>query len=248
MARTSLRPRVILQEALGLKKHSLVRRIAILVIVISSCLTLVATVVQLYFDFRWSISALDEQMGQIARSYVNSLSKSIWSFDEDQTDSLLQGITTLSDIKLAEVLTGDQQYFKQGQAPDPKYRMIREYQIIYRGTNIPSAANPRLGVLRLTANLQVVYLRLFDKILLILGTNAIKMLPFSALLFFIFRFLVTRHLDAISSYMLRLNMNHLTEELVLDRPLATKKSRHPDELEVLTRSILDPSMKCVFHS
>lgn len=220
---------------LSLRKNSLIRRIAIRIVLISSCLTLVATSVQLYIGLHWDIAAVDERLKQVAQSYLDSLANSLWTFDDDQTTSILIGIVTLPEIQRAEVLTSSQQTFEQGSAPPPNYSLVQEYPIVYRGTeDLPGLEHAKVGTLRLTANLKQVYLRLIDKFLVILGTNLAKVVPFSILIFLIFRTLVTRHLDTISSYMLRMNLNHLHEELALERAPSTKG---PDELDVLTQSI-----------
>ena len=71
-------------------QHPLGFRLLTAILLCSSLMTLLATGSQLYFDYRYELSAIDERIRDIEASSLDSLSTSLWAINPEQVQVQLE--------------------------------------------------------------------------------------------------------------------------------------------------------------
>src|SRR5215831_17699076 len=56
------------------------------VLLFSAAVTLILTLFQLYFDYRYDVRAIESRLSEIEGSYLQSLSEGLWSLDRRQIE------------------------------------------------------------------------------------------------------------------------------------------------------------------
>jgi diguanylate cyclase (GGDEF)-like protein len=212
--------RMVSRQGIGL-------RLLALIVMFSSLVTLVATLSQLYLDYRQQVGAIQSRMDEIERSYAPSLAAGLWNVDHDQIRLQLEGILRLPDIRavrIRELVQGGNIPLTMavGQA-NVHAPITREIPITH---TVRGVARP-VGVFTLEATLDDVYDRLINTTMVILISQGIKTFLVSMFILFIFYRLVTRHLIAIADYLGWHDPRSAPPRLVLDRGEAAS----PDELD-----------------
>ena len=67
-------------------------RLLVRVLLFSSAITLILTLFQLYFDYRYDVRAIESRLSEIEGSYVQSLGGSLWNLDRRQIELQIEGI------------------------------------------------------------------------------------------------------------------------------------------------------------
>src|SRR5262245_49411416 len=78
-------------------------RLLVRVVLFSSAITLILTLMQLYFDYRRDVGLIEDRLAQIEHAYLPSIGESLWELDERQIALQLEGILRLPDMRVAEV-------------------------------------------------------------------------------------------------------------------------------------------------
>ncbi len=192
------------------------------IVLFSTVLTLLITLVQLYRDYNNDIDRIEAQLQQVEDVHLQSLSALLWTSDTDELKTLADGIMRLRDMQYLEVRDEDKQWAVVGAMKEDDV-ILREYPITYpyKGKDIS------IGTLKLAASLDGVYERLYDKVITILVSNGIKTFLVAIFIFFIFHYLVTRHIVKIAAFTRAFDINN-RKKLVLDR-----KQHKADELDDL---------------
>lgn len=215
-----------LLQSLASARHSIGARLLAGVLLFSGSVTLVLTVMQLYLDYRRDVSALEMRLDQISGSYLASLEEGLWALDEKQLRLQLDGILRLPDIRAVEVResgnAANPLIVKLGENPEAS-SFAREYQLRH---NVQGEERV-LGTLRVEATLTNVYRRLMDAAVAILISQAVKTFLVSLFILYLFHYLVTRHLSAISRYL----SNYRILEAGFELRLRRHPPRHEDELQ-----------------
>jgi signal transduction histidine kinase len=213
------------------KRRRLGPRLLAAIVLASTCLALVATAVQLYLEYSRDLSEIDEQFRQIEASYLDSLSRSLWSFDRQQTQVQLEGLVKMRDVQHASVRDSAGETQSVGPA-DGKRRLQRSYVL-----RSPDAMRRPIGTLSVGVGLDGVYARLIDRLLVIAATQAVKTFFVALFILYIVSAWVTRPLDHLSSHARALTVDRLTQPLVLRRG----KRHRPDELDDVAAALNDTS-------
>ncbi|MGI9383994.1 MAG: ATP-binding protein [Methyloligellaceae bacterium] len=212
--------------------ESISGRLIVSILLFSSVITLMATSLQLYFDYARDVSSIHERMEQIRKSYLNSITGDLWAMDREQLKVHLVGIKSLPDMLFLQISMGGEPFMSVGE--DSQQRVISNtFPIDYKYNDRVI----KLGELRAVASLQNVHQRLIDKALVILGSQAIKTFLVSTFIFLLFHYLITRHLLKMSAYARGLNIDTLDRALELDRP--TNLDRGSDELDHVVHAFND---------
>ncbi|MBY4676401.1 sensor histidine kinase [Marinobacterium arenosum] len=198
-------------------------RLLAAILLCSSLITLIATGSQLYLDYRYELSSIDERLRQIEASSLDSLANSLWEISPEQVQIQLNGLHQLPDVRYLEISTQFGELFAAGNLPNTDATVSRSYPLEHRaedGRRFP------LGTLKLIISLDEIYQRLEDRVLVILLSQGIKTFLVSAFILTIFYRLVTQHLGTMASYARRLKLDRL------GTPLNLKRSAHhrDDEL------------------
>ena len=196
------------------------------VVLFSSLVTLIATTIQLYRDYKQDLRMIDSQMNQIEDVHMRSITNSLWLLDEIGMQTLVDGILQLPDLLYLEVSDGEK-IWAVGGVNQSENVIVRTYSL----THLHLGTEEKIGVMTAVATLERVYQRLIDKAVDILVSNAVKTFLVAGFILLLFHYLVTRHLIEIAGFVRDQDLNQPGLPLLLDR---TSKSRtKPDELDLV---------------
>jgi len=205
-------------------------RLLAAILLCSSLMTLIATGIQLYLDYQYERSAIDERINQIEASSLASLSNSLWEISPEQIQVQLNGLHQLPDLEYLEITTPFGELFAAGAPPELGKTLTRHYPLEHR---TPEGQLFSLGTLKLVISMEGIYQRLADKVLVILSTQGVKTFLVSIFILTIFHRLVTQHLGTMADYARNLTLERLDTPLTLAR----RKPQRQDELSQVVHSI-----------
>ncbi|GMR20621.1 MAG: hypothetical protein BMS9Abin36_1217 [Gammaproteobacteria bacterium] len=211
-------------------KSGIARRLIIYVVLFSSFITLLATAMQLYRDYDNDVNLIEDQLLQVQKVHLKTLTATLWASDTKELKTHLEGVSRIRDMQFLEVRDREKVWVSVG-TPQSENVMSRQYPMIYthRGRNI------EIGTLTIVASLTGVYQRLIDKVWVILISNSIKTFLVAGFILFIFHTLITRHLLRIADFARTLDINSLGRQLVLNRKGQRKQKM--DELDLVVNAI-----------
>ncbi|SLM29441.1 putative Histidine kinase [Desulfamplus magnetovallimortis] len=194
---------------------SLARQLLFYILLFSSFFTLLASVVQLWVEYRKDLKLIETRIIQVKESYISSLSLSIWNMNQDHVYAQLNGILQLPEIACLEAITIDKT-FMVGDKPPETMRISFDFPIVFKDP-LKQFDPKKLGILTIYGDLRYIHTRLNERIVLILVTQAFKTFSVSIFILFIVWQLITRHLHTMADYVRNLHVNNLDEPLVLNR-------------------------------
>lgn len=223
-----LRDRV--QQALP--RRRLAPQMVFYTLLFSSVVTFMATAFQLYMEFARDKHAIDARLEQIEHSHLHGIALSLWSMDHDQIRTQLEGVEALPDIEYLEIDANGMPIISVG-ADQGRDRISRVFPLTYhyRDQQID------LGTLRVVASLDNVYSRLYDRVLVIFGSQAVKTFLVATFMLLLFQWLVVRHLEHLSRFVRDKRLDDASGTLVLNRP--PPKDGKPDELDDVVSAFND---------
>lgn len=204
-------------------------RLLVLIVLFSSAVTLVSTLVQLYFDYRRDITAIESRLEEIERSYLGSLAASLWHVDVTQIRLQLEGLQRLPDMQALEVretAAVERPLLVAVGRPADRLVIDRAYPLIYNDRGVAR----EIGILKVEASLAEVYQRLTEKAVVILVTQGLKTFLVSLFILYVFYRLVTRHLTDIARTV-------GGDDLQRPAPALTLQRRPPPEPDELDRMV-----------
>ncbi len=203
--------------------NKLSRRVLIYIILCSSILSVASTAIQLYVAYQKDIARLNQRFDNIESSYIQSISTSLWDFNEPLVQQQIQGIVQLPDIRFVKITTGFGKVYQYGDA-DVVAKKVMEYPIFYGENDI--------GVIHIAADYQDIYQNLQQQAGFIVTSEFIKIFIVALFIIFIVHWLITRHIYYITSYSQNVRTENLNEPLVLNH-----RSKKKDELDELADAI-----------
>ncbi len=206
------------------------KRFAILIVLFSSCFTLLSTSLQLILDYRVDISRIEQQFTNIRTSYLQAITLSVWSLDDSQIETQLVGLSQLPDIEHVSIKVSGETNWQQGDDVSTNTRTM-EFPLSYRAQGI---SEQNIGTLVVTASIDNVYKRLINKAGVILVSNAVKTFLVSGFILLLIWVLITRHLHTISEYISTLDFDNLRTPLQLQKKENPNK---PDEIDSVAHTI-----------
>ena len=171
-------------------------RVVIGLTLFSSTVTLVLTALQLYAEFNRDVALLDRRLGDIEHGHASGLMTALWNDNTLLVHRRLKGILALPNIVHAEIRRPDGELISVGRPP--RERVVAHRISLIHGTESGAKS---VGTLTLSGSLDGVYGNLFERLWVILGSNALKTLAVCVFLFFLVHFMVARHLNRIARYM-----------------------------------------------
>lgn len=215
------------QARVALKNRGIGRRLLLAIILFSSLVTLIATAVQLYTDYRRDLNQIKSRLTDIENSYLASLGASLWNLDIDQLRLQLEGIRQLPDIQAVAVTETNQNvstplHIKLGDWRE-KQTISRTYPIEHQ----VGSESRTIGTLVVQASLTEVYNRLWEKAMVILFSQGVKTFLVSSFILYIFYHFVTTHLAKIAHHVSQYELTRPPPPLRLERDQPSK----PDELD-----------------
>lgn len=210
------------------RNNPLALKILAAIILCSSVITLLATLTQLYFDYQYERTAINQEILQIESSSLASIENSLWEINPEQIQLQLDGIQKLRDVEFVSLSTPFNERYASGSRLSTA---VLEKQ--YKLTHLSDDKEYFLGTLQIVVSLENLHLRLIDKALLILLSQSIKTFLVSLFILSIFHHLVTQHLARMASYARNIQLATPQPTLKLNRqPRAV-----PDELTIVIDSL-----------
>ena len=151
------------------KFGSVSKRLILYIVVSSSVITLILTFFQLNIEYQSDLSGIHNRFEQVQKIYLKSVSEVMWASDFDKLKIILEGLSNFADITYVEVREDGKVVVAIGEskALDTITQLI-PITHDYRGETI------QIGTLRVEADLGAAYKRILNKVIVILGSNAIK--------------------------------------------------------------------------
>lgn len=201
------------------------------ILICSTFFTFLGTAVQLYTDYRAGLTTLESTLDQIDRSYVHSISNSLWNLDDEQIKIQINGIIKLKDIdyiKISEKREGGFQVFSEHGVKNIKNVINKKYDLVYTSDN----KKVKIGVLHVQASLSGLYSRIFDRVLVILVTQTVKTFIVSFCILYIIHILVSKKIVALVEFAKQLRVKNLDSPILLKR-----EKKKIDEIDELAKSL-----------
>lgn len=187
----------------------LAKRLLIGILLFSSMVTLITTLVVLISDYREDISTTEKSLRQIEASNLNSLALSIWNYDDGQIYLQLDGILNFPAISYVALLSTHNVLYERGEKQGSGWLEVIELPVIYQEQEVAN--------LTMHIDFGALYQRLFNKALIIMGSQFIKTLFVSLFILALVQSIITKHLVKMSEYAQELNLDNLHKVLTLDR-------------------------------
>ena len=195
------------------------------ILALSAAITLTIFGVQLYLEYRRDISVLETEIEQVKRSFIPSLSESLWVVDLDQVETHLAGILRFPHIQYVEIDTESYGTRSVGEST-AKETILSETLLTYEVFGEMHS----LGVLRFELSKDAVYQNLWDRAAVILISQAFKTFLVSLFILYIVHRLFVRHLNALVDFIRAMNVLNLDEPFSLDRDSFPRRSNELDEV------------------
>lgn len=212
-------------------KSPIARRFILYIVLFSSLITVIITASQLYRDYNNDISLIEYELERIETVHKGSLSAALWASNPKLLQTTIDGILQNRDIQYIEVRDIQKVWAKAGEVKGITEENIeRNYVMTYRHRN----KDINIGTLAVNVSLNGVYQRLYDKVLLILVSNAIKTSLVALFISFLFYRFVAKHLSTIVKFLQEHKGLSNTELLQL-----TRSNKKKDEFDDVVDSIND---------
>lgn len=195
------------------EESKLGKKFAVSVLGVSLLISLVITATQSFIIYTQGVKEAKSLIDEIERSYVPSLSQSLWSIDETQIGLLLDGIIELNNV--GEVILMDEKGAKMTRTQSSPFSPIatKEFNLRYEiGQTVYD-----LGVLKIQLSPDYILSRLWDNVKFIALTTFFTLFIIAYYLVFLFRNRVSIHLQKMADFATNIDLNELDEQLVLDR-------------------------------
>ncbi|WP_206483695.1 ATP-binding protein [Thalassotalea sp. G2M2-11] len=203
--------------------NKLSRRVLIYILLCSSILSIASTVIQVYIAFEKDLTRLDQRFDNIESSYIQSISTSLWDFNEPLVQQQIQGIAKLPDIRFVKITTSFDKVYQHGDENVVATKVV-DYPIFYGDNDI--------GSIHIAADYSDIYQSLWEQTGYIITSEFIKTFIVALFIMFIVHWVITRHIYHITDYSQNVRTENLNEPLVL-----SERSKRKDELDDLADAI-----------
>ena len=216
-------------QRLNKKQNPLSYRLLIYVLICSSIFTFLATLFQLYFDYRKNITEMDKNFEFIEQTLLPAITSNVYLFDMEQLKLQIEGLLKLNNITYVEITDAQNKIFQAGDEFGA-WDIVKTYTLNY---NTRLEKNFHLGTMTIVASLEEIYIEIINKFFVILISNGIKMFLASFVILMIIQHMVTRHLKYMAAYTQKTDPIQKNDPLKLRRPSQKKI----DELDLLVNAI-----------
>ncbi len=213
------------------KPAGLLRRLLLFILLFSLCFTVLASSVQLYFEYRREMRDIDARMELIRAGYLASLERSLWDLNQEQLNVQLRGLVDFSDVARVRLSSPDFDLLQGNPTPAGPLR-IERFSLDYQP---PSGEKRHLGELEVSTDLGAVHQRLYATGLTSLLWMSVFLCGLAVALSGLFYRLVTRHLQVMAEFARRIAAGEWQEPLHLDK----SRSRVADEIDTVAHALDD---------
>ncbi|WP_323813935.1 response regulator [Cellvibrio sp. NN19] len=235
-----------------MRENPIAARLLGLIIISSSIVTLIAVLLQLHSNFNDDVAELEKRLDQVRISTLASITKSLWGFDQEQLSIQINSVLAVDDVVQVKVDWHDwnnteqtlsasvASYDPQDLVQNSSRFLVRSYSLVYED---PSTPEQQLGVLTVTASLNSIYDKLWERAFFIAAVQGTKTLIVALFIVWLVHTLLTRHMKTIANYARNLNLDTLTKPLKLKRyktnPALDELDNVVDAINHMRETLLD---------
>ncbi len=194
-----------------------------LILLMSSAITLIATILILLTDFYSESSAMDDSLNRAVSASLGGLGHSVWHYDDATTKIQLEGLLNVQGVNYAKITTNQGFSYEVGEPVTG--------QFVYRQNQPLTYKEQEIAQLELIVSKQFILNKVIAKAFNILLTQAGKTFVVSLAILWLVHKIITRHLIHISDYASTMTSKELDKELVLD------KKEDNDEIDRLASAL-----------
>ncbi|MGV8842661.1 MAG: ATP-binding protein [Pseudomonas sp.] len=205
------------------------RRLLRFILLFSLCFTLLASALQLYFEYRREMQGIASRLELIHSSSLASIERNLWDLNQAQLDVQLRGLVDFPDIAWVRLRSADFDLLQGHQLPAEAAR-IQRFDLAYQ---LADGERRALGSLEVGVDLAAVHRRLYASGLTNLLWMGLFICGLAITLSWLFHRLVTRHLLAMASFSQRLAGGEWTAPLRLDK----RPSAAADEIDAVAHAL-----------
>lgn len=209
-------------------KKKITLKLLFYIFVFSTFITLITTLIHLYVDYSIDMGRIEKRIQHIERSNLKSLSQSLWYMDTTYAQTQLNGLLQLPDIQYLEITSAIEQNNISAGISQSKNILSYTFPLIHSADE----KEYDMGSILVIVNLNNVYQRLLNRVVVILGTQAFKTFLVSGFIFIIVQWLITRHLVKISNFVKKLDFDNLEQLLALP-PYVEKENELSQVVEAI---------------
>ena len=214
-------------------KNRLAIKIIVALTLFSSVVTLGLTAIQLYREYRQDLADLDRHIVELKEGFGGGLTTSLWLKDELLMRRQMEGMYRLPDIVFVEIRTESGNVVAFGEQPSGQvlaHRTLLHY--VHQG------APKKVGILTIAASVDGPIDQLWNRVWIVLASNAAKTLAVSMFLFFVVHWLITRHLSRIAGHLGNFSADREPQDLAL-----AKRPGAEDELSTVVEAVNEMQAK-----
>jgi signal transduction histidine kinase len=205
---------------------SIGRRLMVSIVLFSSVITLLTTGYQLFNDYKDDIHRIDRTFSSVEKVNLDVLAASIWVIDERLINTQLDGLIQLPDIIYIDVKDDSGQAWSTGAFRGTGV-IEKQFQLTYHS----GTEDITVGTLKIQADLNAIYARLYDRAIVILLANGIKTFLVAGFILFLVWINVTRPLEKLSDYSQNIDLDGIYE------PLSFNNKGRQDEFDQVAIAI-----------
>ncbi|MEZ8824365.1 ATP-binding protein [Vibrio amylolyticus] len=187
------------------------RRIILIIIALSGAITLLTTLMQLYWDYNKEFNDVDQRHYEIQNIHAPLLASSLWSFDLIVLQERLDGLVNLSKIDYLKVVSGDNSFSAGEEVTGEAISGL--YPLEYSGREgVPPEV---IGQVYVESNTEDIYDSLIEQFFITLVINSIKTAFVCYVILMVFHESINRRVFAIAKYLRSYNPRHPSRPLKL---------------------------------
>jgi len=222
------------------KKHPLSYRTMVYITLCSLVFIALSTTLQISFDYAREMRNIEQRIQLIRTSYIASLARSIWDFDQAQIELQLKGIKALPDIAYLELNDHNANTLLHlpAQVTSIEKSVLKSsFELSIPNNRIANQkiTKRHLGTLIIATDMAAVHARLWRTGFSILLNQTLLVALIMLVIMFILQRLITRHLESMAHYSQAIGDGELEAPLTLSR----RQPRSPDELNQLATALND---------
>src|SRR5690606_11324774 len=190
--------------------------------------TLVAIMLLLAREYDNGLSDIEQDLEQVELTALPGIERSLWNFDEEQLRVQLDALLRLPEVSGAQVEWQDwnsqTRSLEVGEnIADPAADRVHSYPIVYRRRD---GSAEQLGVLYIQVSREALYQRVGQHALFIILFQTLKTLIIAAIIIFLLRHMLGRHLRTIADYARDMSIARLHQPLALHRQQDRRDELH----------------------
>lgn len=208
-------------------KNQIGKKLLIRVLQVSTCVTVLFTIISFYLDYQTEQAILSDTKNQIKENFTDNLALSVYNFDTPSIQTQVKTLLNFQEIISAKLTDEKGEVLDRVTATNQEFRFLEtwSYSLIPPGMNDQEL----VGQLEIIVTRKYMYLRMIKKISYFFFSQGLKTLIVSFILLFIFNNMIVSHLLQMSGSLEQFKKNDYKKY----DPVKLKLN-HQDELAALS--------------